>query len=63
MLAAFLFSTPMFGNCITIAILPHHKGGVSSSRLGIVRKRPLLSLAASVEAGRRPKKRSLLKRK
>ena len=29
---------------ITIAILPHHKGGVSSSRLGIVCKPPLLSL-------------------
>ncbi|MBQ4126815.1 MAG: hypothetical protein IJD72_02450 [Alistipes sp.] len=35
------------------AILPHHKGGVSSSRLSIVRKRPLLSPAASVEAARR----------
>ena len=35
------------------------KGGFSSSRLGIVYKHPLLSLAASVEAARRWENRSI----
>ena len=41
-------------------ILTHHKGGFSSSRLGIVCKHPLLTLAASVEAARSWENRSIL---
>ena len=37
-----------------------HIRGFSSSRLGKVCKHPLLSLAASVEAGRSPRKRNIL---